>query len=40
MSHFATNDQNVRHLNQWTHGRLWSQNVALFKGPGALTCGL
>ena len=36
MSHFATNYQNVLHLNQYTHGRLWSQNVAPFEGAGAL----
>lgn len=34
MSHFAKNDQNVLHLNQCTHGRLWSQDISLFKGPG------
>lgn len=28
------------HLNQCTHGRLWSQNVTLFKGRGALEIGL
>jgi hypothetical protein len=38
--HTSPRDQNVLLLNHCTHGRLWSQNVAPFKGPGALASGL